>query len=63
MEDAIGIQLSLDAQNEGGLAPRNDSARAKSATWLLILDWYQILRVHHPWSMVQAIRYALWLTR
>jgi len=28
-----------------------------------ILDCYRILRVHHRWTMFQAIRYALWLAR
>lgn len=27
------------------------------------LDWYRILRVHHGWTVFQAIRYALWLAR
>jgi hypothetical protein len=28
-----------------------------------MLNWYHILRVHYHWTMFQAIRYALWLTR
>lgn len=28
-----------------------------------ILNWYHILRVQHQWTIFQAIRYALWLTR
>lgn len=28
-----------------------------------ILQWYFVLRVHHHWTMFQAIRYALWLAR
>ena len=28
-----------------------------------ILDWYRILRAHHTWTVFQAVRYALWLTR
>ena len=28
-----------------------------------MLDWYHILRVHYHFTMFQAIRYALWLTR
>ena len=27
------------------------------------LEWYRILRAHHQWTVFQAIRYALWLTR
>ena len=30
---------------------------------LSIRQWYHILRAHHEWTMFQAIRYALWLTR
>jgi len=30
---------------------------------LTFTQWYHILRVHHQWTMFQAIRYALWLTR
>jgi hypothetical protein len=63
MGNSIGIQISVDGQNEGRLVPRNKSAGAKSATRLWILDWYRILRAHHQWTMFQAIRYALWFTR
>jgi hypothetical protein len=28
-----------------------------------IFDWYRILRIHHHWTVFQAIRYALWLAR
>ena len=30
---------------------------------LSILDWFRILRVHHQWTVFEAIRYALWLAR
>ena len=30
---------------------------------LSILKWYRILRVHHKWTIFQAIRYALRLAR
>jgi hypothetical protein len=32
-------------------------------TRLSFLEWCRILRVHHEWTMFQAIRYALWLAR
>ncbi len=32
-------------------------------TRLSLLEWYRILRVHHQWTMFQAIRYTLWLAR
>src|SRR6266852_4123146 len=28
-----------------------------------VLEWYRILRAHHLFTIFQAIRYALWLTR
>jgi hypothetical protein len=28
-----------------------------------LMRWYHFLRVHHQWTMFQAIRYALWLAR
>jgi hypothetical protein len=30
---------------------------------LSILERYRILRVHHKWTIFQAIRFALWLAR
>ena len=27
------------------------------------LGWYRILRAYHAWTIFQAARYALWLTR
>lgn len=40
------------------------SLRQKFAAGRLsILDWYRILRVHHEWTIFQAIRFALWLAR
>lgn len=30
---------------------------------LSILEWYRILRVHHEWTIFQAVRFALWLAR
>jgi hypothetical protein len=40
--------------------PAKRSATMKSPS---LLDWYRLLRAHHQWTMFQAIRYALWLTR
>jgi hypothetical protein len=28
-----------------------------------MLEWCRILRVHHEWTIFQAIRFALWLAR
>jgi len=28
-----------------------------------ILQWYQILRLHYHWTIFEALRFALWLTR
>jgi len=27
------------------------------------LTWYRILRQYHHWTIFEAIRYALWLSR
>jgi len=35
---------------------RSQSMKPKS-----ISDWYRILRVHHQFSRMQSIRFALWL--
>ena len=32
-------------------------------TRLSFLEWYRILWIHHQWTMLQAIRYILWLAR
>jgi hypothetical protein len=28
-----------------------------------VLGWYRILRVHYSFTLLQAVRYALWLAR
>jgi hypothetical protein len=43
--------------NIRSLLERFDRKRAS------ILEWYRILRVHHEWTIFQAIRFALWLAR
>jgi len=30
---------------------------------LFFLHWYRLLLAHYHWTMFQAIRYVLWLTR
>jgi hypothetical protein len=42
-------------RNVRSLLERFDMKRAS------ILEWYRILRVHHEWTIFQAIRFALWL--
>jgi hypothetical protein len=39
---------------------RQTSGATKSPS---LLGWYYILRAHHQWTVLQAIRYALWLSR
>ena len=63
MENAIGIQSSLDTGNEDRPVGRNKLTRTKTVEQLSILDWYRILRVHYHWPLFQAIRFALWLAR
>jgi len=28
-----------------------------------VVYWYRVLRVHHQWTIFQAVRYAIWLAR
>lgn len=42
----------------GGLS-RGDAIMKR----LAILHWYRVLRVHHHWTVFQAVRFALWLAR
>jgi hypothetical protein len=37
--------------------------RSASMKFLSLLRRYRNLRVHHHWTVFQAIRYALWLAR
>ena len=30
---------------------------------LSIVHWYRVLRLHHEFTVFQAIRFALWLAR
>jgi hypothetical protein len=63
MENTFGIQLSPDLQTEVRLAQESDSTRTKSVERLSILDWYRILRSHYHFTLFQAIRFSLWLSR
>lgn len=63
MENAIGIQASPTTRNEVRLVRRNDRSKAEKLKRLSILEWYQVLRAHHHWTIFQAIRFALWLAR
>jgi len=62
MGNAIGIQCNLDARGKNRAVGGN-SERVRTVKRLSIGDWYRILRVHHQWSIFQAIRYSLWLLR
>jgi alkylated DNA nucleotide flippase Atl1 len=62
MGNAIGIQSSLGTSSEARRVGEN-GARTKPVEKLSVLDWYRILRAHHQWTIFQAIRFALWLSR
>ena len=47
-------------RSDDRLEGHRTSAATKSPS---LLGWYHILRTHHQWTVFQAIRYALWLTR
>jgi|HubBroStandDraft_6_1064221.scaffolds.fasta_scaffold1083766_1 hypothetical protein len=51
-----GIDTS-ETQKVRSLLERLDMKRVS------IVEWYRILRVHHEWTIFQAIRFALWLAR
>ena len=42
---------------------RLENSQASAMKSPSLLAWYYILRAHHQWTVFQAIRYALWLTR
>jgi hypothetical protein len=42
---------------------QKEERERNDAKQLSILDWYFILRAHGHWTVLQAIRHALWLTR
>lgn len=63
MENAIGIRLGHKTSTKGRLVHKSESSRAKTEKRPSILEWYQILRMHHHWTIFQAIRFALWLAR
>lgn len=52
---AIAIKAGFQAKGESG----GDTIMKR----LSIFDWYRVLRVHHQWTIFQAVRYALWLAR
>ena len=63
MENATGIQSSLDTDSENRPVGGNKFTRTKTVEQLSILDWYRILRVQYHYPLFQAIRFALWLAR
>jgi hypothetical protein len=50
-------------RTEGRLVSGNSNSTGRTAEPPGLLGWYHLLRVHYQWSIFQAIRYALWLTR
>jgi hypothetical protein len=38
-----------------------ETARSATMERLSIPGWYRILLVRHEWTILQSIRYALWL--
>ena len=63
MENVAGVQSLSDLRNEGRFVQGNETLREATLKRQSILDWYRIFRVHHHWTLFQAIRYALWLAR
>jgi hypothetical protein len=63
MEDVAGVQSLCDLQSESRFPQGNETLRDATTSGYPSWDWYRILRVHHQWTMFQAIRYMLWLAR
>ena len=61
MENVIEFPLNLERQN-GSLVGRKANAKAKTVR-MSVVEWYQMLRAHHHWTVFEAIRFALWLAR
>ena len=60
------VRLCTDAQRTTAKASCHAEKVAKTNAIMKspsLLRWYRILRAHHQWTVFQAIRYALWLTR
>lgn len=53
----------MDIATRAGIQAQAGSKRGAIMERLSLFHWYQVLRVHHQWTMFQAIRYALWLAR
>jgi len=56
-------RAKVHESNEIHRSPGQQFQRDATMKQLSILDWYRVLRAHHQWTVFQAIRYALWLTR
>jgi len=56
LEEQVFLATILEVRD------RKPSVVAKNHS-ISLFDWYRILRAHRQWTVFQAIRYALWLTR
>ncbi len=57
------FRAKVHESNATRKSPGRQFQRPATMKQLSILDWYRILRAHHQWTVFQALRYALWLTR
>ena len=57
------FRAKVHESDETHKSPGQPFQRDATVKQLSILGWYRILRAHHQWTIFQAIRYALWLTR
>jgi hypothetical protein len=65
---AMQLQLTVSGAQSRRQSRHSDDRLEKGQTSAAtkspsILGWYYILRAHHQWTVFQAIRYALWLSR
>ena len=57
------FRVKAHESNETHKSPGQQFQRDATTRHLSILGWYRNLRAHHHWTIFQAVRYALWLTR
>lgn len=60
METVNEVESFFEPPREVRLVHANDESERKRPS---LLGWYRILRTHYQWPLVEAIRYALWLSR
>jgi hypothetical protein len=61
MEIMNEVQTVFATPSEVGLIHRSEESKSRKQP--SVLGWYRILRAHYQLPLLEAIRYALWLSR